>query len=83
MTCRECSDLLMDYLDGTIPDADHVRFDAHLGECPPCVRYLVSYQETIRISRAAFSDADAAHRPEVPDELVRAILQTVGKQSEG
>jgi hypothetical protein len=36
--------------------------------------YLHGYQETIKLGKAAFADADAPVPQDVPDELVQAIL---------
>ena len=72
LTCREMTDFLADYLDGTLAPAERVPFEAHLAECPECVAYLRSYAETIRLARET-RDADAL-AARVPDDLVRAIL---------
>ncbi len=51
MTCRELAELLLDYLDGTLPpeQAEHLR--AHLADCKPCVHYVATYELTIQITR--------------------------------
>ena len=47
-------------------------FEAHLGVCPDCRRYLDSYRKTIAISKSAFT---APLDPtQVPDQLIKAIL---------
>ncbi len=46
MACRELVEVITDYLEGTLPERDRVRFDAHLEECPYCVNYLVQMRET-------------------------------------
>jgi anti-sigma factor RsiW len=74
MTCRELIDFLLDYLEGTLAEVERARFDAHLAECPDCVAYLESYAATIRLGRAACAEPEAGPPPEVPEELVRAIL---------
>ncbi len=70
MTCREMHEFLMAYLDGELAAEQHALFTKHLDRCPHCVHYLHSYQETVRISRAAFAEPETP----VPDELVRAVL---------
>ena len=74
MTCREFVDFLMAYVSGELAAAERARFDDHLGECPDCVGYLRTYQETIRLGKGAFAHPDAPLPDEVPEELVRAIL---------
>jgi predicted anti-sigma-YlaC factor YlaD len=48
MTCRELVDVITDYLEGTLAEADRVRFEEHLLECPYCQNYLDQMRETIR-----------------------------------
>ena len=72
LTCRDIADFLLAYLDGELPPEPRVAFEAHLGECDVCVRYLRDYQETVRLSRAALREPDDAEG--APPQLVRAIL---------
>ena len=74
MTCREFASFISDYLVGELPRADRLQFERHLAACPNCERYLAQYRETIAAGRAAFADPDGELPPEVPEELVRAIL---------
>ena len=48
MTCKELVELVTDYLEGALPDADRVRFDEHLVGCPFCRTYLDQMRQTIR-----------------------------------
>jgi anti-sigma factor RsiW len=73
MTCREFADVLLDYLDGVLPEARQACFEEHLAECPDCVAYLATYRETIRLGKAAYSDEEAVPVG-VPEELVQAVL---------
>ena len=74
MTCRELVEFLMDYLDGHLSEPERVCFEEHLGECPDCVAYMATYQEAIRLSKEACTAGDDALPPDVPEELVCAIL---------
>ena len=47
MTCRELVDVITDYLEGALPEADRARVEQHLGECPYCVSYLDQMRATI------------------------------------
>jgi anti-sigma factor RsiW len=66
---------MVDYLSGELVRDHRIAFERHLTLCPNCVRYLAQYRETIAAGRDAFADPEAPLPPEVPDELVRAILQ--------
>jgi anti-sigma factor RsiW len=79
MTCREFIDFLMEFLNGAMPPEQHALFEAHLAECPDCVNYLHSYEETVRLGRAAFGEPDAPLPESIPEDLVQAILATRGK----
>ncbi|MGG7380574.1 anti-sigma factor family protein, partial [Escherichia coli] len=47
MACNELVDAITAYLDGTLPDHDRRRFDAHVAECPLCTEYLAQMRDTI------------------------------------
>jgi anti-sigma factor RsiW len=74
MTCREFIGFLMDYLSGAISEQERTTFDAHLSVCPACLSYLKTYEETVKMGKAAFAAPEEKVPPEVPDELVQAIL---------
>ena len=78
MTCRELVEFLMAYIDGELPEADRRTFEAHLSDCAQCAAYLRSYRETVRLGRAAFADPDEPVPPDVPEQLVQAILAARG-----
>jgi anti-sigma factor RsiW len=40
LVCREFVELVSDYLDGTLPAEERIRFEAHLAECDACPGYL-------------------------------------------
>jgi anti-sigma factor RsiW len=74
LTCREVVDFLADYLAGELEPDTRAVFEQHLAGCPACVAYLRTYAETIRLAKAACQTPDDPVAPEVPDELLRAIL---------
>ena len=49
-------------------------FDHHLQLCPNCQKYLAGYEETVKLGKRAFDHDDAAVPADVPEELVKAIL---------
>jgi len=51
MKCRELAELLVEYVAGDLEPslADHIK--EHLCLCPPCVRFVETYQVTIKITR--------------------------------
>jgi len=63
LACREAVELMSDYLDGRLSDADRLRLERHLADCPYCEEYLAQLRITI----------DALGRAE-PDDLPEAAL---------
>jgi anti-sigma factor RsiW len=78
MTCREFADFMADYLSGELPADSRVAFEQHLRLCVNCQHYLAGYQETVKLGRRAFLDEDAVVPPQVPEELIQAILRARG-----
>ncbi len=74
MTCRELIEVLVDYQAGVLATAARTAFDEHLALCPPCVAYLRTYEATIKLGRGACTNPDDEVPDDVPEELVRAIL---------
>ena len=56
LVCQEFVELVTDYLEGTLPETDRIRFEAHLAECDGCAGYL----EDMR--RLVFTAAAPRHR---------------------
>lgn len=75
MTCRELTDFLVDHVEGKLPTDVAAEFEDHLAECPSCRAYLANYSATIRLGRASASHPDEGPPPEVPEELVEAVLE--------
>jgi anti-sigma factor RsiW len=74
VTCREFADFIADYLSGELPGNSRASFEHHLTLCVNCRKYLAGYEATVKLGQRAFDDDDAAVPPEVPEELVQAIL---------
>lgn len=67
VNCSSGVELLMEYIEGTLAPDVREAIDAHVAECPRCVAFIASYQETPRILR----DATAA---EMPADLEASLL---------
>jgi anti-sigma factor RsiW len=66
LVCREFVELVTDYLEGALPDAERRRFEAHMAECDGCEGYL---EDTRRLV------ATLAATPEPPtDAATREAL---------
>jgi predicted anti-sigma-YlaC factor YlaD len=49
LACQELVEIVSNYLEGALPEADRERFDAHLEICEGCRRYLDQMRTTIRV----------------------------------
>ena len=75
IACASGVDLLMDSLEGVLPEALRAAVDAHVSGCPRCVAFIESYRATPRILREATATA-------MPADL-RASLQAFLKARRG
>ena len=74
MKCQEFGGFMMDYLDGMLPVEMVTRFEAHLEDCPNCIKYLDSYKLTVRLGQIVGRSVEEDMPGEMPEELVTAIL---------
>ncbi len=74
MTCREFVDFLMSYLDGELESEPSRVFEEHMHLCPPCLTFLDTYKDTIRLGKFACQDEAGPPPEEAPEQLIQAIL---------
>lgn len=75
--CRQMIELLIDFVDRTLPPDREAEFRQHIDECPPCFVYLETYQVTIRLTRALPKDDP------LPSEFERRLRALVAAEQEG
>jgi predicted anti-sigma-YlaC factor YlaD len=79
LKCKECFDLLMDYLDYNLDAETRKKLDEHFAACPPCVNFLESYQSCAEMAQQLRDQL-----VEIPQELegrLKAFLrQEVSKE---
>lgn len=54
-TCKECIDLLLDYVEGELPLDVRARLETHMGGCEPCDTFLKQYSATPNMCRKALA----------------------------
>ena len=75
LVCREFVELVTDYLEGTLPEPERARFEAHLAECDGCDGYLEDMRRLVGSLHAA---------PEPPvDPAVREALLSAFRDLRG
>lgn len=50
LNCNEMVEIVTDYLEGSMSEADRARFEAHLSTCEGCTNYLHQMRKTIRLT---------------------------------
>ncbi len=81
LTCREFIEFLDDYLSETQAAEVRADFESHLSVCPYCVDYLRTYEDAIKLGKCVHCDDEHPDQlpPDVPEELVQAILTARAK----
>lgn len=74
VTCKEFIAALVDYLARDLPKNEQDAAELHLSVCPDCVKYLASYEVTIRLGKVAMQADEADGDAPLPDDLVQVIL---------
>jgi anti-sigma factor RsiW len=70
LVCREFVELVTDYLEGALPEAEQARFEAHLAECDGCAGYLEDMRRLIGSLREA---PEPPPDPATREALLRAF----------
>ena len=78
-TCEQFIAALVEYLARELPAAERKQMDLHLEVCPDCVRYLESYNVTIKLGKKVL--ADDADEAELPDDFVNIVVSATRKPS--
>jgi anti-sigma factor RsiW len=70
LTCRELVEIVTDYLEGRMSEADRVRFELHLAYCGPCRTYLAQMRQVLAAAGRLGEDSLA---PEAREQLLAAV----------
>ncbi len=80
MACRELVQLVSDYLDAYLTEADRQRFDEHLAVCSGCVTIVEQFRATIAMTGATNVDREIS--PATRDRLLAAFRDWTEAPSE-
>jgi anti-sigma factor RsiW len=78
LECRECIDLLADYVDGTLPKHQAELLEWHIEDCAPCVAFVNTYKGTVDAARKLRETAILLP-PELRKRLI-AVLKSSQQQ---
>jgi hypothetical protein len=62
--CRECVELLTDYLEGTLDTSTKAKLDDHLSACAPCINFVKTFEKSTDITKLL-----REQRVDVPTEV--------------
>ena len=79
ITCKEFEDFVQRYLDGELTGSQKSKFEWHMRICRECREYLAAYQRTMELGRAVFNSECAPVPDDVPEDLIKAILDARNK----
>ncbi len=79
LTCREFDSFIADYFEGNLSLYRRFTFALHMKMCRPCHSYIHAYRRSQELGKQVFEQLDAEVPPDVPEELVNAILQMHNK----
>lgn len=51
LRCRDVVDLVLSYLEDTLDPGERQILEAHIADCPNCLRFLKSYRETVALGQ--------------------------------
>ena len=71
--CKECLELLHDYLEGELSAEVRASFEDHFEDCPPCIAFLNTYKATIYMSQTTLKSND------IPDIVKERLKEFVDK----
>lgn len=49
LVCQELVELVTEYLEGALGEADQARLEAHLRDCPGCLEYVEQMRRTAAV----------------------------------
>jgi len=75
LVCREFVELVTDYLEGTLPEDQRARFEAHLAECDGCSGWFADFRSVVGTLHAAPAPPPD---PATRDVLLRAFRDLRG-----
>jgi hypothetical protein len=79
ITCKDCVDLLLDYLEEQLAPEAKKKLDDHLAACPPCIHFVKTYRVCSELA-IKLRDQQVQIPLEVENRLKSFIRQEIGAQ---
>ena len=71
--CKECLELLHDYLEGELSPDVSASLEEHFKDCPPCIAFVKTYKSTTHFCQTALKST------EIPDIVKERLKEFVEK----
>jgi len=71
--CKECIELLHDYLEGELTPEINVSLEEHFADCPPCIAFVNTYKSASRLCKVTLQSND------IPDAVKNKLKEFVDK----
>ena len=71
--CKECLELLHDYLEGALSPDVSASLEEHFEDCPPCIAFVNTYKSTTHICKSSLREI------EIPDTVKEKLKEFVEK----
>ncbi len=75
LKCKDCVDLLIDYLEENLDSEAQQKLDQHLTSCPPCLNFLESYRDCSKMAQQLRDQ-----QVEIPQELENRLKTFLQEQ---
>lgn len=82
ITCEEFEKFIVDYLEDNLSVSKKHTFERHLKICPECIDYLDAYSKVRDVSSASVIMTSQHINSEVPDDLVKAVVDAMSSDDE-
>jgi len=71
LTCRELVEVVTDFVEGAMSEADRARFERHLGECAGCTAAMSQFRTTIEVTGRLTEDQVTEDQRDAMREVFR------------
>jgi anti-sigma factor RsiW len=74
--CKECVELLGEYIEGSLSPEKSLALEEHLSLCPPCITFVRTYKATRALCRAQLAK-------DMPRELMSSLKSFLSEHVPG
>jgi anti-sigma factor RsiW len=71
LICRELVEVITDFVEGAMSDADRTRFEHHLGACAGCTAVMSQFRTTIEVTGRLTEDKVSEAQRDAMREVFR------------